>query len=197
MKKLLFFTFALMFAVAACKMAKKATEVNRTEANYPAATLKPSPEITAPQDKVNYTLPETWILGYFTPDRFNRQPHSLWYHPGYDGYEYDESVVRNLLDLELHHITILVVVGTWCPDSRREVPRFMKILTAINFPSDKVKFLGVDNTKNAPVDNYESFGIQRVPTFIFYVKNIEAGRIIENPSTSLEKDMLNILSEIN
>jgi len=36
--------------------------------------------------------------------------------------------------------------------------------------------------------------MQRVPTFIIFKNNIEAGRIIENPLTSLEQDMVNILS---
>jgi hypothetical protein len=33
-----------------------------------------------------------------------------------------------------------------------------------------------------------------VPTFIVLQNKIEAGRIIENPVTSLEQDMLNILT---
>jgi len=55
-------------------------------------------------------------------------------------------------------------------------------------------FIGVDDIKNSPVGEYVNLGIERVPTFIFYVNNIEAGRIIENPVTSLEKDMVNILT---
>ena len=37
-------------------------------------------------------------------------------------------------------------------------------------------------------------GIQRVPTFIIYKNNIESGRIIETPKTSLEQDLVNILT---
>ena len=90
--------------------------------------------------------------------------------------------------------TIKIVMGTWCPDSRREVPRFMRILNAIDFPVDRVQFIGVDNAKKSPVENYESLDIIRVPTFIIYKNNIEKGRIIENPTTSLEQDMVNILT---
>jgi hypothetical protein len=39
-----------------------------------------------------------------------------------------------------------------------------------------------------------SLDIKRVPTFIIYKNNIETGRIIENPTTSLEQDMVNILT---
>ena len=51
-----------------------------------------------------------------------------------------------------------------------------------------------DNAKLSPVGEYDRLGIERVPTFILYEKNIEAGRIIENPVTSLEQDMVNILN---
>ena len=85
-------------------------------------------------------------------------------------------------------------MGTWCPDSRREVPKFMRVLAAVNFPLTAVEIIGVDNSKNAPVADYSLLDIQRVPTFIINKNNIEAGRIIENPVTSLEQDMVNILS---
>ena len=88
-------------------------------------------------------------------------------------------------------------MGTWCPDSRREVPRFMRILDAWQFPVVKVTFIGVDNAKLSPVGEYDKLDIQRVPTFIIYKNNIEAGRIIENPTTSLEQDMVNILTGMN
>ena len=88
-------------------------------------------------------------------------------------------------------------MGTWCPDSRREVPRFMRILDVWKFHLTKVTFIGVDNAKLSPVGEYEKLKIQRVPTFIIYKNNIEAGRIIENPVTSLEQDMVNILTVMN
>ncbi|MCU0474188.1 MAG: hypothetical protein MUC93_12635 [Bacteroidales bacterium] len=52
---------------------------------------------------------------------------------------------------------------------------------------------GYDNYK--PVNEYDQLEIQRVPTFIIYENNIEAGRIIENPLTSLEQDIVNILTK--
>ena len=193
MKKLILFLLIIVLAVSGCRTGKVSFSAGPPE---PVTEKKQTalPNNSQQQEKIDFSKPETWILGYFSPERLNRQPHSTWFIPGYDNYQYNEEVVRKLLDLDRNDVSILVVMGTWCPDSRREVPRFMKILTAINFPMDRVKFLGVDNTKYTPVENYEALNIQRVPTFIFYVKNIEAGRIIENPSTSLEQDMLNILT---
>jgi len=63
------------------------------------------------------------------------------------------------------------------------------------FPPDRVTYIGVDDSKLSPVAEYPGLDIQRVPTFIIYKNNVEAGRIIENPLTSLEQDILNILTK--
>jgi hypothetical protein len=70
----------------------------------------------------------------------------------------------------------------------------MKIIDLLQFPKERIIFVGVDNTKMAPVGGYDTLGIERVPTFIFMKNKVETGRIIENPVTSLEQDMLNILT---
>ena len=51
--------------------------------------------------------------------------------------------------------------------------------------------------KLSPVGEYNKLDIQSVPTFIIFKNNIEAGRIIENPVTSLEQDLVNILTRKN
>jgi thiol-disulfide isomerase/thioredoxin len=140
-----------------------------------------------------YTDQATWILGYFKPERLFQPPYSEWYIKGFDGYQFNRVVTDKLREMDKSGITIKIVLGTWCPDSRREVPRFMRIIEAIGFPADQMEFIGVDNVKISPIENYEALGIERVPTFIFFRNNVEAGRIIENPVSSLEQDMLDIL----
>ena len=135
----------------------------------------------------------TWLLGYFDVDRLKREPHSEWFINEYDEYKFDAEAVGKLLDIPTDEIEIKVVIGTWCPDSRKQVPRFMRIIDLWGFPVSEITFIGVDNVKISPVGEYESLNIQRVPTFIFYRNNFETGRIIENPATSLEQDIVNIL----
>jgi thiol-disulfide isomerase/thioredoxin len=161
----------------------------------PAAENKPiDRQIADNQVSINYMEPSTWFLGYINPAQFSRPPHSEWYLKGYDEYQPDKEVVSELTLINKENLSIQIVMGTWCPDSRREVPRFMKILDLWEFPGEKVTFIGVDNTKIAPVGSYDTLGIERVPTFIILQNKVEAGRIIENPVTSLEQDMLNILT---
>ena len=84
-------------------------------------------------------------------------------------------------------------MGTWCSDSRREVPRFYKILDSLNFPSAKVKLIMVDRKKEAAGIDISPFNIELVPTMIFYNDGLEDGRIIETPKETLEKDLEEIL----
>jgi thiol-disulfide isomerase/thioredoxin len=142
----------------------------------------------------NFSEQITWLLGYINPVQFSKPPHSEWFVKGHDAYLPDQEAIGKIRELNLDDLSIQIVLGTWCPDSRREVPRFMKILDLIEFSSTKVTFIGVDNSKMAPVGEYDKLEIERVPTFIFLRNKVEAGRIIENPVTSLEQDMLNILT---
>ncbi len=141
----------------------------------------------------DFSEPSTWLLGYFTRERMTNIPHSEWYIKGYDEYQVDTNIVKELKNIDKNIITIKIIMGSWCSDSRREVPRFMHILDYWEFPMENVIFIGVDDKKISPVGEYEYLGIERVPTFIFYENNIETGRIIENPVTSLEKDMVKII----
>ena len=92
---------------------------------------------------------------------------------------------------------IKIVLGTWCIDSRREVPRFVKILDFIEFPSDKILFINVDEEKKGLSDEVQGLEINFVPTFIVYENGKEIGRIIETPFMSLEEDLINIVNKTN
>jgi thiol-disulfide isomerase/thioredoxin len=148
---------------------------------------------TVQTDANKFAEQATWLMGYFSADVFKFEPHSEWFAKEYDAYTLLPEAANKLSDIPADGITIKIVLGTWCPDSRKQAPRFMKIIDQWKFPVSEITFIGVDDAKMSPVGEYESLGIERVPTFIFYRNNIEAGRIIENPVTSLEQDMVNIL----
>ena len=161
------------------------------------ALRKPEGNAVDSQHSVNYSEQSTWLLGYFNQGQLKRDPHSDWFYKGYDEYPVNTEAMNSLSEINKGRLTITIVMGTWCPDSRREVPRFMKVLDTWKFPPEKVTFIGVDNAKFSPVGEYEKLEIERVPTFIIYKNIIEAGRIIENPVASLEQDMVNILTGMN
>ena len=88
-------------------------------------------------------------------------------------------------------------MGTWCGDSKREVPRFIKILESVDYPMENLKIVAVDKRrdfyKKSPQGEEWGLNIRRVPTFIFYKNGREINRIIETPVTTLEVDIVSIV----
>lgn len=106
-----------------------------------------------------------------------------------------EGAILNLLKENIKGIKITLVMATWCGDSKEWVPRFFKILDGLNFNFRNLSLICVDRDKKAPGTNVESLGIKLVPTFVFYKKKAELGRIVEVPNGLLEKNMLEILAK--
>jgi thiol-disulfide isomerase/thioredoxin len=188
MKRIFYLLVLLPLCFGGCKTIKPAA-MAKTEITQNSVTNSDNAPVA-----VNFSDQITWLLGYFNLSQLSREPYSVWYVKGFDEYMPGSEALNKLLDIDNTGLSIKIVLGTWCPDSRREVPRFMKVLDIWQFPVEKLTFIGVDNGKLSPVGEYNQLDIQRVPTFIIYKNNIEAGRIIENPVASLEQDMVNILT---
>ncbi len=119
-----------------------------------------------------------------------------WFVPGFNAYQPDSSMIRFLQPL-LRNKIVEIFLGTWCGDSRREVPHMLKILEGAGFNIQKVKLVFVSNAadayKKSPQHEEVGKNIKRVPTMIVYEHQTEIGRIIEYPVETLEKDLLRIL----
>lgn len=185
---------ALLLLATGCRSSRSAA-VENAQAQSGAAIepAKANSGETADQG-MDFWDATTWLLGEISPVRFINPPHSSWYLSGYKDYQPDPDIMAQLRKVDIDGYTITIVLGSWCPDSRREVPRFMKIADMWGFPKDKISFIGVDINKIAPLADYQELDIDRVPTFIFYKNNSEEGRIIEVPVTSLEQDTRIILT---
>ena len=188
MKTISFLIILSQVCISSCKTTKPGAGIKPEVTKVPVSVAEDATQ------QVNFSDQATWLLGYFNLDRLTISPHSEWYIKGYDEYQPENEIVKKLQNELIDNLQIKIIMGTWCPDSRREVPRFMRVLHSWKFPVSRVHFIGVDNSKLSPVAEYDSLHIERVPTFIIYKNNIEAGRIIENPVTSLEQDMLDILT---
>ncbi len=132
------------------------------------------------------------LLGYCSRQAFQDTSFSWWFNSVYDMYEVDSASIELLKD-KLNNISITIVMGTWCSDSRREVPKLFKILDQIKFPSDKIKIITVGRDRKGIGSETDKLDIELVPTIIFYRNGSEIGRIVESPKISLEKDMIKIL----
>ncbi|HUW05106.1 MAG TPA: thioredoxin family protein [Williamwhitmania sp.] len=138
------------------------------------------------------------LIGDCTPKAFYEAPFSTWYTPAFEGYTINPEILEQLpARLHLPGLTITVVFGTWCDDSQREVPHFLKILQATKFSTDHLTLIAVNKQKQAPgIDQLLQLNVQRVPTIIVFMENKEIGRIVESPTTTLEEDLNNILEKI-
>ena len=189
MKNILACIFLLLICFSGCKTVKPVAKEGSGKIEKSASAKDPN------SSEFDFSEQSTWLLGIITTGQLAREPYSTWSVKGFDDYQFNSAVINQLLEINKDDITIKIMMGTWCSDSRREVPRFLRVLNIWQFPIPRVTIYGVDKEKKCPVGDFDKFNIERVPTFILYKNNIEVGRIIETPKTSLEQDMVNILTK--
>lgn len=114
---------------------------------------------------------------------------------GQDAYSPDSADLRAIAALPRPAV-LEVYFGSWCSDSRREIPRLLAILEAAGPLPLKVRFYGIDRTKQEPARMVARIGLERVPTFVLRVEGEEIGRIVELPQTTLEHDLALIVGRI-
>ncbi len=66
------------------------------------------------------------LYGQCTIDSLYNQPFGDWFKNGYENYKPNETTIANLKKQKFNDITIEIFFGTWCGDSKREVPHFMQ-----------------------------------------------------------------------
>jgi thioredoxin-related protein len=117
------------------------------------------------------------------------------YDPLYEAYIPDAATMIELKKL-VKTEKVKIVFGTWCGDSKVNVPNFFKVLDALHFKEKNIDIIAVDGVKKAENGLIDGLDIKMVPTFIIYdKKGLELGRIVEHPKTSMEADLLAILKK--
>lgn len=134
------------------------------------------------------------LFGQVTLEAFEGDICKDWYGPEYKSYLPKTGIIKKLRKKSFNDVSITLILGSWCHDSHREVPRFIKILDEIHFPFQKLRMNALDTNKQSPDYDAKSNNVSKVPTAIIYRNGIEVGRIIETPNKSLEKDLLKILN---
>jgi thioredoxin family protein len=112
----------------------------------------------------------------------------------YNTYKVNHSIMDSISNVDTNMLEVEIYLGTWCGDSKREVPRFLKILTETEIiTNNKIRLFAVDRKKKLKSGLAELNYIERVATFIIKNKLEEIGRIVEIPEKSLESDLVKIL----
>ena len=152
------------------------------------------------QDKVQEIQLDTGeliLLGAIPREALQKDSYANWYSSFYTEYQTDDIRISQFQE-QLKEHNVLLFMGTWCSDSQREVPRFMKILEKAGFPEDQIKIVAVDKRdefyKTSPGGEEKGLNIEFVPTIIFMKEGKEVNRIVELPENTLEADMETILT---
>ena len=128
------------------------------------------------------------LLGKGTRAGMQQEPFKKWFDEEYKAYQVNDSLTRILKGTLLSGMDIMVILGTWCSDSQREVPRFFKVADGIKIPDEHIKIIYVDRDKTVPGMDMSNYDLERVPTFIFYLNGKEISRIVEVPDGSFENE---------
>lgn len=192
--KYFYITLALLALMSSCDSSKKAIEATPTpqvaetmepktpsRPALPAVVVKPAPKL------------KTMLLGKEDRTALEQAPFNSWYNTNYEKYNV-QTVHLAEIEKSLKGVTLTTFMGTWCGDSKREVPRMFKVLDEASFVKEHQELITVDRSKKNPKEFTTGNNIIRVPTFIFKKDGKEIGRIVERPVESLEEDMLKILN---
>jgi len=137
---------------------------------------------------------KTHLVGPITIEDLSQDTtYAKWYHENYDAITLSDRPTVWASDLK--DVKVKVFLGTWCGDSKREVPRFIRLWNDLGLDEDQLDIIALyngDKTKQGPNGEEIGMGIHRVPTFIFERDGAEIARIVEEPVTDLQTDIAQI-----
>lgn len=139
-------------------------------------------------DMVNQNI----LYGKITPDAMRNDPYGSWFNENFNSYKPNKDVLKEIAPL-LNNISFNLFVATWCPDSKRETPRFLKLLDELKVKPKEFTTIALNRKKVCPEEGINEGYIGFVPTFIIKRDGVEIGRIVERPNQTLESDLLEIL----
>lgn len=139
---------------------------------------------------------ESHLIGVTNTTGLLKAPFKEWFKKNYESYEPKTAIIQSVKK-QHKGVRVLAFMGTWCGDSKREVPRFYKVAQQIGIGEDRIKMVNMysdfERYKMSPSGEEKGLNIHRVPTFIFYKEGKEIGRIVESPMTDMETDIAQIL----
>ena len=139
-------------------------------------------------------MPEKIYYADFSRQNIKKEPSVFnWYDTTYRYYHPDTMKLAALKEIS-GHLSFRVFGGSWCGDTKRLLPKFYKVTDVLGIPDSLIKLSGVDRQKRSGDETAERYLVNKIPVFILYYDNVEAGRIIEKVNNSIEADMLAIFT---
>lgn len=134
------------------------------------------------------------LLGEFKKEELQQKPFSSWFTPRYEEFSPESESMATIKE-NIGDYKIKLLMGTWCGDSKRELPKLLKILDEANYDYDNLEMVAVDYNKQTPSKIEQELNVERVPTIIFYKDGEEVNRFVEySQEESIEEDIAKIVS---
>ncbi len=134
------------------------------------------------------------VTGRISPSMLASDSSFRWYRENYAAFTPDSASVV-YLSAEARNIHFIVFGGTWCGDTKRELPKFFKTVSLAQIPESNIELYGVDRSKRSSDGLTEKYHVTNVPTFIVFSDGKEVGRIVEHPEEGIEFDLVHILQK--
>jgi thiol-disulfide isomerase/thioredoxin len=132
------------------------------------------------------------IIGEFPRSVLETDSTYYWFAAGYRSYETDKDIIPQIANRK-NDYTFILVLGTWCSDSKRDVPKFFKVMDLAGVQENQILLFGVDRAKKGSDEITERYAVKRVPTIIMLKKGEEIGRITEMPRKTIEYDLAEMI----
>ena len=154
-----------------------------------AQVPNPSPS-TAPGERSDK---RPILVGSLTRASLKTAPFAEWFESQYAKYEPNRADIDKLRE-PIKGLSLEAYFGTWCGDSRRQIPRLLKVLDAAGFDETRLAMVGLSGRdmefKQSPGRPERKRLVHRTPTIVVLRGGVEIGRIVETPATTLEADLL-------
>lgn len=138
---------------------------------------------------------EPMLIGPVTVDGFLMvDEFAKVYTDIYESYQPDMDLLR-LVNPRIKYSSVVIIMATWCQDSQEQLPRFMKVIEALEIPMENVQIIAVNHLKDSEdnIDPINTYDLELVPTFIFFNRlGDEIGRIVETPEKTMEESIYQI-----
>jgi thioredoxin 1 len=109
--------------------------------------------------------------------------------------QYQPSAAEIAAVKSLSGKSLIVLLGTWCHDSEREVPRLLKLLDLSGVKLQSLSLHGVNYNKQEPTNLHQQYDLKYTPTIILMQGENELGRVVEKPTLSLGEDLASFVTE--
>jgi len=112
----------------------------------------------------------------------------------YNSYHPDSASMAELKLRWNDSLSVKVIGGNWCSDTRQQLPRLCNVLDAIGANAESFGYYKVNKDKKALSNDFAAkHEVNRVPTAFIFKDGKLLGEIVETPKKSWENHLLEII----